>query len=217
MSCGSRARGSFSPLARFTHTVWRIVKFFLRLFWRLAWWQKLALAVLTPLVALNLSVAFFGSSVVSPLSPFFLEEKWTALKAYARHRPGCVLGGHPDSAQLAADAEARYGLPKGLMQAVVAVESEGRAHRISFAGAMGPAQLVPGTAAQLGVKDPFDPEEAIDGGARYLAQMLQRTGRVDLAVAAYNAGPGAVQGQVPRNGETEVYVAKVLRAFRATP
>jgi soluble lytic murein transglycosylase-like protein len=82
---------------------------------------------------------------------------------------------------------------------------------------MGPAQLVPGTAAQLGVKDPFDPAEAIDGGARYLAQLLQRTGRVDLAVAAYNAGPGAVQGQVPKNGETEVYVAKVLRAFRAAP
>ncbi|MEW6433145.1 MAG: lytic transglycosylase domain-containing protein [Myxococcota bacterium] len=194
-----------------------MVRFFLKLFWRLAWWQKLAVLVCAPLAALNVSVAFFGQSVVFPLSPYFVPQKWTALKTYAKHRPGCLLRGHGDLDALAAAAERRHGLPKGLMRAVVQVESGGRAHRISFAGAMGPAQLVPGTAAQLGVKDPFDPEEAIDGGARYLAQLLQRTGRVDLAVAAYNAGPGAVQGQVPKNGETEFYVAKVLRAFRATP
>lgn len=197
--------------------MWAVVRFLLKLFWRLAWWQKLAVLVCAPLAALNVSVAFFGQSVVFPLSPFFVPQKWTALKTYAKHRPGCLLRGHGDLDALAAAAERRHGLPKGLMRAVVQVESGGRAHRISFAGAMGPAQLVPGTAAQLGVKDPFDPEEAIDGGARYLAQLLQRTGRVDLAVAAYNAGPGAVQGQVPKNGETEFYVAKVMRAFRATP
>jgi soluble lytic murein transglycosylase-like protein len=97
------------------------------------------------------------------------------------------------------------------MRAIVTVESGNHAHRISFAGAMGPAQLMPGTAALLGVSDPFDPSQAIDGGARYLAQQLRRTGRVDLAVAAYNAGPGAVNGSVPRNGETELYVAKVMK------
>jgi soluble lytic murein transglycosylase-like protein len=195
--------------------VWAFVRFFLKLFWRLAWWQKLTVLVCAPLACLNLSVAFFGSSVVFPLSPFFVPQKWEALKAYARHRPSCLLKGHGDLDALAAAAERRYGLPKGLMRAVVEVESGGRAHRISFAGAMGPAQLVPGTAAQLGVDDPFDPETAIDGGARYLAAQLQRTGRVDLAIAAYNAGPGAVQGRVPHNGETELYVAKVLRRFRA--
>lgn len=191
--------------------MWRLVKFFLRLFWRLSAWQKLVVVVCAPLLALNGAVAFFGSSVVFPLSPFFVPEKWQALKTYAKHRPLCLLTGHGDVSELAAAAERKHGLPPGLMRAVVAVESGNRAHRISFAGAMGPAQLMPGTAALLGVSDPFDPEEAIDGGARYLAQQLKRTGRVDLAVAAYNAGPGAVNGRVPKNGETELYVAKVMR------
>ncbi len=169
--------------------------------------------MLAPLVSLNLAVAFFGSSVVSPVSPFFLAEKWGALVAYAKHRPRCLLSGHPDAQGLAAQAERRYRLPKGLMQAVVAVESEGHAHRISAAGAMGPAQLMPGTAAMLGVKDAFDSKEAIEGGAKYLNQLLERTGDVQLAIASYNAGPGAVKGAVPRNGETEYYVARVMRRF----
>ncbi len=189
----------------------------LKHFRRLAWWQQLALVVGAPLALLNLAVACFGQSAVFPLSPFFVPQKLAALKAYAQHLPSCLGRRHADVAQLADDAERRHGLPKGLMRAVVQVESGGRAHRISFAGAMGPAQLVPGTAALLDVKDPFDPAQSIDGGARYLSQLLRRTGRVDLAVAAYNAGPGAVQGRVPRNGETEVYVARVLRAFRSGP
>ena len=80
---------------------------------------------------------------------------------------------------------------------------------------MGPAQLMPGTAAQLKVDDPFDPDEAIEAGARYLAHCLKKTGSVSLAVAAYNAGPGAVNGTVPQNGQTEIYVAKVMRRFNA--
>lgn len=194
--------------------MWTVTRFFLRLFWRLSWWQKLAVAGLTPLVALNGAVAFFGSSLVSPVSPFFLKEKWHALGAYALHRPGCLLKGHPALDEAAARAEARYGLPPGLMRALVQVESGSEPHRISYAGAMGPAQLMPGTAAMLGVSDPFDSAEAVDAGARYLAQLLQRKGDVRLAVASYNAGPGAVSGAVPQNGETEVYVARVMRAFQ---
>ncbi len=194
--------------------MWRVVKFFARLFWKLDGWQQLVVVVCLPLLALNTAVSFFGNSVVFPLSPFFLKEKWQALGTYAKHRPLCLLVGHGELDGLAAAAEKRHGLPKGLMRALVTVESGGRAHRISFAGAMGPAQLMPGTAALLGVKDPFDPEEAIDAGARYLAQQLKRTGKVELAVAAYNAGPGAVNGSVPKNGETEFYVAKVMKELR---
>ncbi len=189
------------------------MRFFLRLLWKLPFWQQLAIAVCLPVVTLNLAVAFFGSSVVFPLSPFFLKEKWHALGAYAKHRPRCLLTGHDELSGLSSAAEKKYRLPRGLMNAVVSVESGGRPHRISFAGAMGPAQLMPGTAALLGVSDPFDPAQAIDGGARYLAQQLKRTGRVDLAVAAYNAGPGAVNGRIPQNGETELYVAKVMKAL----
>ncbi len=194
--------------------MWRVTKFFLRLFGKLAWWQQLGVLVCLPVVTLNLAVAFFGNSVVSPISPFFLKEKWAALQAYAKHRPGCLLSGHEPLGELAEAAGKRHGLPKGLMRAVVEVESGGHPHRISFAGAMGPAQLMPGTAKQLGVTDPFDPEQALDGGARYLAEQLVKMKRVELAVAAYNAGPGAVRGAVPKNGETEFYVAKVMRAYR---
>lgn len=195
--------------------LWRVTKFTFRMFWKLRLWQQAVLVVCVPLLALNLSVAFFGSSVVFPLSPFFVKEKWSALKTYAKHRPLCVFTGHGDVLELATAAEKKYGLPRGLMRAIVEVESGSRPHRISYAGAMGPAQLMPGTATLLGVKDPFDPEDAIDGGARYMSQLLQRNGgRVDLAVASYNAGPGAVNGSVPRNGETEIYVAKVMRELK---
>jgi soluble lytic murein transglycosylase-like protein len=193
--------------------VWTILRFFGRLFWRLRAWQKLAVVALTPLLALNLTVACVGHSAVFPLSPFFLSERWEALELYAKHRPGCLLKGHHDLEAVTARAEREAGLPRGLMQAVVDVESRGEAHRISYAGAMGPAQLMPGTRAMLKVKDPFDPDEAIPAGARYLASLLARTHDVRLAVAAYNAGPGAVNGAVPHNGQTELYVARVMQRF----
>jgi soluble lytic murein transglycosylase-like protein len=177
-------------------------------------WAWVALALGTPLALLNLAVAFFGHSRVFPLSPYFLEEKAYALGAYARHRPLCLLTGHPPPRGLIDAAERRHGLPRGLLHALVEVESDGRAHRISPAGAMGLGQLMPGTARQLGVDDPFEPAPALDGSARYLSQLLRRTGSVRLAVAAYNAGPGSVVGgQVPRNGETEYYVPRVLGAW----
>ena len=195
--------------------MWRVTRFFLRLFWRLPWQARLGSAALVPLLCLNLAVGFFGNSIVSPLSPFHLGDKWAALKAYAGHRPRCAVLGHPEVRPLARAAEARYRLPKGLLQAVIEVESEGLPHRISFAGAMGPAQLMPGTARQMGVTDPFETEQAIDAAGRYLSTQYQRTGNVELAVASYNAGPGAVQGGVPQNGETEHYVAKVMRRYRS--
>jgi soluble lytic murein transglycosylase-like protein len=192
-----------------------VVRFVVRAFWRLTWWQKLAVAGLTPLCALNLTVAMVGHSAVFPLSPTFVPEKVEALKRYALHRPHCLFSGHGDLEAITAAAEREAKLPRGLMQAIVEVESEGTPHRISYAGAMGPVQLMPGTAAMLGVKDPYDPAEAIPGGARYLAQLLHRFHDVKLAVAAYNAGPGAVNGSVPQNGQTEVYVARVMSHYNA--
>ncbi|MCY1081840.1 lytic transglycosylase domain-containing protein [Archangium lansingense] len=177
-------------------------------------WVKVALCALLPLVLLNLAVAFFGDTVVSPFSLSFLEQKAHALATYARHRPSCLLEGHPELAPLIRDSERRHRIPTGLLEALVEVESNTQPHRISPAGAMGPGQLMPGTASLLRVADPFDPAPALDGSARYLAEQLERfRGNVRLAVAAYNAGPGNVNGRVPRNGETEFYVEKVLNHY----
>jgi soluble lytic murein transglycosylase-like protein len=172
----------------------------------------------SPVVLLNLAVAFFGSSWVNPLSVSSLSLKAAALGRYADHRSRCLgRGAHRELEAAIREAATKHGLDPRLLGALVEVESGRRAHRISGAGAMGPAQLMATTASDLGVSDPFEPREAVDGGARYLKQQLVRfRGDVSLALAAYNAGPGSVVGgRVPRNGETERYVEKVLAAWRA--
>lgn len=111
--------------------------------------------------------------------------------------------------------EAKYGLPKGLLAAVAKVESGGNAKAVSPAGAQGLMQLMPGTARSLGV-DPLNPTQAVDGAARMLSGLLQKYhGSVTLALAAYNAGAGAVDhyGGVPPYTETQNYVVKVQAAM----
>ena len=169
---------------------------------------------LAPIWLLNVAVAFFGNTVVFPLSPYFLREKLSALATYAAHRPLCFLRGHPENAVLLTGASARHRLPRGLLAAVVHVESRGRPHRISSAGAMGSGPLMPATARGLGVDDPFDSAENLEGAARLLAQHLARFRSVRLALAAYNAGPASVRGRrVPDNGQTVEYVGKVMRVY----
>jgi len=113
-------------------------------------------------------------------------------------------------------AEARYALPTGLLDALVWTESRYNPLAVSPVGAAGLGQLMPATARELGVTNRFDPVANIDGAARYLRQMLDRFGVVHLALAAYNAGPGAVTraGGIPRNGETPAYVRNVLRRWK---
>jgi transglycosylase-like protein with SLT domain len=183
----------------------------LPLYWR--WWRW-TLLLLVPLCLINVSVSWLGRCSVFPLSPFYLRYKVSALIAYALHRPRCVFVEDVPLAPLLARAELRHRLPCGLLGAIVQVESGGSPHRISPAGAMGPLQLIPPTARMLGVSDPFDPEESLDGGARYLRAQLTRFHSVRLAAAAYNAGPGAIVGRaVPHNGQTEIYVQRVMHAL----
>jgi hypothetical protein len=114
-------------------------------------------------------------------------------------------------------AECRHGLPAGLLDALVLMESQYQAGAVSWAGAGGLTQLMPATASSLGVSDRFNAAHNIDGGARYLRQMIKTfSGSVSLALAAYNAGPGAVRrsGGIPLNGETPGYVERVLAYWR---
>lgn len=109
-------------------------------------------------------------------------------------------------------AAATVGIDPRLLAALVWTESTFRPDVISPAGAVGLAQLLPSTAEQLGV-DPYDPEQNLDGGALYLAQLLERyDGRTEFAVAAYNSGPGEVDdaGGIPPIAQTQLYVTRVL-------
>ena len=114
-------------------------------------------------------------------------------------------------------AEAQYGLPTGLLDALIWTESRYNPFAISGAGAAGLGQLMPKTARELGVSNRFDPRANLSAAARYLRQMLDKFGMVHLAVAAYNAGPGAVEraGGIPLNGETPSYVRNVLAFWGA--
>jgi hypothetical protein len=94
---------------------------------------------LAPIWMLNTAVAFVGHSIVFPLSPFFLRQKLSALGAYATHRPWCLLRGHPEIDPLIARATESSACRAGYWRRWLQVESGGRPHRISCAGAMGPA------------------------------------------------------------------------------
>lgn len=108
---------------------------------------------------------------------------------------------------------AKYGIDPALVKQVIAVESGYDEQSVSDKGAMGLMQLMPETAKEMGVTNPFDPEQNISGGTRYLAQLLkQNGGNLRRALASYNAGPGAVRqfGGVPPFPETQSFVRKVL-------
>lgn len=172
-----------------------------------------AALVVAFLVTMNGAIRMLGGGP-HLLSPRFVPDKLAALAAYGRHLPRHFFGscGEHRDRQLARAAE-RHGVPIVLVKSVAHVESRGSSHSVSHAGAMGVMQLMPATARQLGVTDPFDAAKNIDGGVRYLAWLYERyDGDVHRVVAAYNAGPG----RVPRTGtyglphETRRYVARVL-------
>jgi len=121
-----------------------------------------------------------------------------------------------DAMQAATQTAKPSGVDPALVQAVIQAESGGDPKAVSQAGAMGLMQLMPETAHDMGVADPFDPAQNVAGGTRYLQQMLDRFGNVPEALAAYNAGPGAVEkhGGIPPYTETRHYVQRVLDLYR---
>jgi soluble lytic murein transglycosylase-like protein len=127
-------------------------------------------------------------------------------------------GGEYDS--VIEQAAERYGVDPAVLHGLIQQESGFDPSAQSSAGASGLTQLMPGTASSMGVTNPLNPTESIEGGARYLSQLMsQFGGNTEDALAAYNAGPGAVQqyGGIPPYAETQSYVSKVLgyaEAFR---
>jgi len=117
------------------------------------------------------------------------------------------------------DSAYANGVDPKLVQAIMQVESGYNCRALSRTGAMGLMQLMPDTARLMQVADAFSPEQNIRGGVSYLRQMIDRFERLEYAIAAYNAGPGAVtrHGGVPPYAETRDYVDRVLTLYRGTP
>jgi soluble lytic murein transglycosylase-like protein len=170
-----------------------------------------ALASLCVLVSVNLAVRANGGDV-HPLSITRVPERALALSLLLSHRLHC------EDAELSAEslvraAAERHGVPVRLALAVARTESGFVHTRISRTGAMGLMQLMPATAHELGVRDPFDARDNADGGVRYLAQLMAMyRGDTRRALAAYNAGMGRVPVRGPHSLplETRTYVGRVL-------
>jgi soluble lytic murein transglycosylase-like protein len=117
-------------------------------------------------------------------------------------------------------AAARHHVDPNLVRAVIKVESNFNPHAVSRKGAMGLMQLMPQTARQLNVSNPFDPEENVDAGVRHLKQLMDNYGGdIKLTLAAYNAGQGAVERSagIPRFRETRKYVKRITELYNAAP
>jgi soluble lytic murein transglycosylase-like protein len=121
-----------------------------------------------------------------------------------------------DLQPMLANAGTAYNLDADLLASVVRAESAGHSHAVSHAGAQGLMQLMPGTASELGVGDTFAPKDNIHGGTAYLDSLLKRYHEdLKLALAAYNAGPAAVDRWhgIPPYRETRLYMARVIREY----
>jgi hypothetical protein len=137
-------------------------------------------------------------------------------KAGRTEQPVTAVVFPKDYSQYIRKAASKYDLEPELIRAVIKTESNGNHRAVSRKGAKGLMQLMPSTANDMNVSNPFDPEENIEGGSRYLKYLLERfNGNMTLALAAYNSGPGTVEryGNVPPIMETRQYVKRIYSLY----
>jgi soluble lytic murein transglycosylase len=137
-------------------------------------------------------------------------------QVFIKERP--KIKGSPHSRlydTLISDASRQFGVDEPLLKAIIKAESDFNPKAVSSKGAMGLMQIMPENFKLLNIKDPFDPQESIMAGARYFKQLYDRYGKLALSLAAYNAGPTAVDRYktIPPYPETEDYVDKVLKYY----
>jgi soluble lytic murein transglycosylase-like protein len=136
-------------------------------------------------------------------------------RIYQNETPSCNAACKPEYRSLFEKYGKRYNLDPNLLAAVAEAESDFNPRAVSVKGARGLMQLMPETAHDMGVRNSFNPEENVKGGARYLNGLVEKFGDLKLALAAYNAGPGNVEkyGGVPPFRETEKYVERVMNNY----
>ncbi|MDV6236341.1 lytic transglycosylase domain-containing protein [Leptospira ellisii] len=150
---------------------------------------------------------------VSPPKETYLETyDWNG----SRNSRGELKGVEPTLAEIIRKESEKNRLDPALVQSVIKAESGFKADAVSPKGAVGLMQLMPSTADLLGVDDPSDPAENVAGGTKFLSDLLHKYKNLDHALAAYNAGPGAVDryGGIPPYKETQKYVEKVKRFYK---
>ncbi|MDZ7697091.1 MAG: lytic transglycosylase domain-containing protein [Deltaproteobacteria bacterium] len=182
---------------------------------------------LTGMVTLAALVALWGSPVLADIYCYKdkngvlhftnvrTDSRYRIFTRSARRSPQKYIKDFSDIIDL---ASSRYGLEAALIKAIIKAESDFDHTAVSSKGAQGLMQLMPGTAEDLAVENPFDPEENILGGARYFSMLLKRF-RNDkvLALAAYNAGPERVESHngIPPYAETQAFVKRVMSYYRS--
>ena len=126
-------------------------------------------------------------------------------------------GGMKNISSIIDDKAQKFSMDSNLIKSVIKVESNGDAKAVSSKGAKGLMQLMPTTAADLGVTDVFDEEQNVEGGTKYLKALMDKYNDLPKALAAYNAGPGEVdkQNSIPNFKETQDYVKKVLETYNS--
>jgi soluble lytic murein transglycosylase-like protein len=163
-----------------------------------------------------LDVPAAKTSVSASRLPGSIPSASTLGNAFRGATPKFPNAAEPDITAVVKDASGRYQLDPDLVNSVIQAESGFHVRAVSPKGAQGLMQLMPGTASQLGVPNAFDPRANVDGGTKYLRELLERY-NFDLvkALAAYNAGPQRVErfGGVPPYYETHAYVARIIRNF----
>ena len=172
----------------------------------------------TPSISFNEFGNFGDAFIKSPFSSFTMPSQTVNSTNDSKYKPDSKLGKwNTKYDNLITKYAQKYDVDAKLVKALMKRESEFNPNAKSGAGAIGLMQLMPATAKEMGAKEPYNPEQNIEAGVKYLKKMLDKyNGNKELAVAAYNAGPGNVKnGKIPQNGETPIHVREVMKNYRA--